>query len=49
MLKRFGTLGDVSNPEFLIRQLPKIVFWFLLLLPMVGTRLLFFPISLLHV
>ena len=41
-------LGDIRNPERLLKRLTSIVFWVLLLLPLVGVPLFFLIYSMLH-
>jgi hypothetical protein len=43
-----GLRGDVRNPERLLKRLASIVFWVLLILPLVGIPLFFLLYSVLH-
>ena len=43
-----GLRSDVRNPERLLKRLASIVFWALLMLPLVGVPLFFLIYSVLH-
>ena len=48
MIAQLRDLGDIRNPERLLKRLASIVFWVLLLLPLVGIPLFFLIYSAVH-
>jgi hypothetical protein len=48
MIGQLRDLGDIRNPERLLKRLASIVFWVLLMLPLVGVPLFFLIYSMVH-
>ncbi len=47
-LSRLKQLGTSRDPELLLKRLASVVFWILLVLPLIGIPLLFLIYSILH-
>jgi hypothetical protein len=48
VISQLRDLGDIRNPERLLKRLASIVFWVLLMLPLIGVPLFFLIYSVVH-